>query len=50
MDTKTYESLGLHIAMRGAGIALRTTQVGDRYVLEDLRAGGFSLGGDVIRE
>jgi phosphoglucosamine mutase len=39
-------NLGLHIAMRRAGIALRTTQVGDRYVLEELRAGGFSLGGE----
>ena len=39
-------NLGLHIAMREAGIALKTTQVGDRYVLEELRAGGYSLGGE----
>jgi phosphoglucosamine mutase len=39
-------NLGLHLAMRGAGITLRTTAVGDRYVLEELRAGGFSLGGE----
>jgi phosphoglucosamine mutase len=39
-------NLGLHIAMRAAGIALRTTAVGDRYVLEELRSGGFSLGGE----
>jgi phosphoglucosamine mutase len=39
-------NLGLHLAMRDAGIALRTTQVGDRYVLEELRAHGFSLGGE----
>ncbi|MFC3964608.1 phosphoglucosamine mutase [Nocardia jiangsuensis] len=39
-------NLGLHIAMREAGIALRTTGVGDRYVLEELRRGGFSLGGE----
>jgi len=39
-------NLGLHIGMREAGIALRTTQVGDRYVLEELRAGGYSLGGE----
>jgi len=32
--------------MREAGITLRTTAVGDRYVLEDLRAGGYSLGGE----
>jgi phosphoglucosamine mutase len=39
-------NLGLHIAMREAGITLRTTAVGDRYVLEDLRVGGYSLGGE----
>jgi phosphoglucosamine mutase len=39
-------NLGLHIAMREAGIELRTTGVGDRYVLEELRRGGFSLGGE----
>jgi phosphoglucosamine mutase len=39
-------NLGLHLAMREHGIALRTTQVGDRYVLEELRAGGYSLGGE----
>ena len=32
--------------MRDAGIAMRTTAVGDRYVLEELRAGGFTLGGE----
>ncbi len=39
-------NLGLHIAMREAGIEVRTTAVGDRYVLEELRAGSFSLGGE----
>ncbi|MEU7479355.1 phosphoglucosamine mutase [Lentzea sp. NPDC042327] len=39
-------NLGLHIAMREAGIRLRTTAVGDRYVLQDLKAGGYSLGGE----
>ncbi|MFC5992704.1 phosphoglucosamine mutase [Pseudonocardia hispaniensis] len=39
-------NLGLHLAMRDAGIAVRTTAVGDRYVLEELRAGGYSLGGE----
>ncbi|WP_378737313.1 phosphoglucosamine mutase [Nocardia brasiliensis] len=39
-------NLGLHIAMREAGIALRTTAVGDRYVLEEIRRGGFTLGGE----
>ncbi|BBZ37629.1 phosphoglucosamine mutase [Mycobacterium conspicuum] len=39
-------NLGLHLAMRSAGVRVRTTGVGDRYVLEELRAGDFSLGGE----
>jgi phosphoglucosamine mutase len=39
-------NLGLHLAMRGAGISVVTTAVGDRYVLEELRARGLSLGGE----
>ncbi len=39
-------NLGLHLAMRSAGIDVRTTSVGDRYVLEEMRAGDFSLGGE----
>jgi phosphoglucosamine mutase len=39
-------NLGLHLAMRAAGIEVRTTGVGDRYVLEELRAGEFTLGGE----
>src|SRR3954452_2903808 len=39
-------NLGLHIAMRAEGIEVRTNGVGDRYVLEELRAGEFSLGGE----
>lgn len=39
-------NLGLHLAMNAAGITVRTTAVGDRYVLEELRSGGFSLGGE----
>jgi phosphoglucosamine mutase len=39
-------NLGLHLAMREAGIEVRTTAVGDRYVLEELRAGEYSLGGE----
>lgn len=31
-------NLGLHLAMRAAGITVHTTDVGDRYVLEQLRA------------
>ena len=39
-------NLGLHLAMREQGITLLTTAVGDRYVLEELRAGGLALGGE----
>ncbi len=39
-------NLGLHLAMRSVGISVRTTGVGDRYVLEELRAGQYSLGGE----
>ncbi len=39
-------NLGLHIAMREAGIDVKVTGVGDRYVLEELRAGGYALGGE----
>lgn len=44
--TTVMSNLGLHLAMRDAGIAVRTTGVGDRYVLEELRAGGYTLGGE----
>ena len=37
---------GFHAAMRAAGIDVATTQVGDRYVLEELRARGYTLGGE----
>lgn len=39
-------NLGLLLAMRDAGIRTVQTGVGDRYVLEAMRAGGFSLGGE----
>ncbi|WP_454085452.1 phosphoglucosamine mutase [Georgenia sp. Marseille-Q6866] len=39
-------NLGLILAMREAGIRTVQTAVGDRYVLEAMRAGGFSLGGE----
>ena len=44
--TTVMSNLGLHLAMRAAGIEVRTTGVGDRYVLEELRAGEYSLGGE----
>ncbi len=39
-------NLGLKLAMRAAGIAMVETKVGDRYVLEALRSGGYALGGE----
>jgi phosphoglucosamine mutase len=39
-------NLGLLLAMEAEGIAVRQTAVGDRYVLEEMRAGGFNLGGE----
>ncbi|MGH2855383.1 MAG: phosphoglucosamine mutase [Solirubrobacteraceae bacterium] len=37
---------GFHAAMRDADIAVCATKVGDRYVLEELRARGWVLGGE----
>ena len=39
-------NLGLHEAMKAAGIRVVTTEVGDRYVIEKMRANGYSLGGE----
>ena len=39
-------NLGFVQAMRGAGVGVRQTKVGDRYVLEAMKAGGYSLGGE----
>jgi phosphoglucosamine mutase len=44
--TTVMSNLGLHLAMREHGVTMRTTAVGDRYVVEELRAGGFTLGGE----
>ena len=32
--------------MRAAGIRVVQAQVGDRYVLEEMRIGGYTLGGE----
>jgi phosphoglucosamine mutase len=37
---------GFHTAMRDAGVEVATTAVGDRYVLDELRRRGWSLGGE----
>ena len=39
-------NLGLHRAMADRGIEVLQTAVGDRYVLESMNEGGFSLGGE----
>ena len=39
-------NLGLKLAMREHGIHLGQTGVGDRYVLEEMNLGGFSIGGE----
>ncbi|WP_375497046.1 phosphoglucosamine mutase [uncultured Jatrophihabitans sp.] len=39
-------NLGFHHAMRKAGVQVLTTAVGDRYVLEALRAHDLALGGE----
>ncbi|MPZ65198.1 MAG: phosphoglucosamine mutase [Pseudonocardiaceae bacterium] len=44
--TTMMSNLGLHLAMREHGVEVLTTAVGDRYVLEALRSGGYSLGGE----
>jgi phosphoglucosamine mutase len=39
-------NLGMERHLAGLGLALHRTQVGDRYVVERMRAGGFNLGGE----
>jgi phosphoglucosamine mutase len=39
-------NFGLERAFRARGIRLIRTAVGDRYVLEEMRAGGYQLGGE----
>lgn len=39
-------NLGLERYLDDQGIALRRTGVGDRYVVEEMRAGGFNMGGE----
>ena len=44
--TTVMSNIGFDRAMREAGIGVRQTKVGDRYVLEAMRSGGFTLGGE----
>ena len=39
-------NLGFVQAMRAAGVGVRQTKVGDRYVLEAMKRSGFTLGGE----
>jgi phosphoglucosamine mutase len=39
-------NLGLEIALREAGAQMIRTQVGDRYVVEEMVRGGFNFGGE----
>ncbi|PWR03529.1 phosphoglucosamine mutase [Meridianimarinicoccus roseus] len=39
-------NLGLERFLEGQGLVLLRSKVGDRYVVEDMRRGGFNLGGE----
>jgi len=39
-------NLGMFQAMERAGVKVRKTAVGDRYILEEMTASGYSLGGE----
>jgi len=39
-------NLGLEKSLQGLGLELIRTQVGDRYVVEAMRSGGYNLGGE----
>lgn len=42
----TMTNMGMELALRGHGIELIRTPVGDRYVVEVMRKGGYNLGGE----
>lgn len=44
--TTVMSNLGLLLAMQAAGVRTVQTAVGDRYVLEEMRAHGYTLGGE----
>jgi phosphoglucosamine mutase len=44
--TTVMSNLGLELALRGHGIDMVRTQVGDRYVLERMLADGYNFGGE----
>lgn len=44
--TTVMSNLGFHKALEREGIDKAVTAVGDRYVVEEMRAGGYNLGGE----
>ncbi len=42
----TMTNMGMEVALRARGIELVRTPVGDRYVVEAMRKGGYNLGGE----
>jgi phosphoglucosamine mutase len=44
--TTVMSNIGFVRAMREAGLGVRQTKVGDRYVLEAMRVSGYTLGGE----
>jgi phosphoglucosamine mutase len=44
--TTPMSNLGLEVALKSQGIRLERAQVGDRYVVEMMRQGGYLLGGE----
>jgi len=44
--TTVMSNLGLKIALKNLGLSLVQTDVGDRYVVEQMRQGGYNFGGE----
>lgn len=44
--TTVMSNLGLDLAIQGAGGRIEKTNVGDRYVVERMREGGYNVGGE----
>ena len=44
--TTVMANIGFHKAVKAAGCRIEVTKVGDRYVLEEMRAHGYALGGE----
>ena len=44
--TTVMSNMGLEIAMKKIGVNLVRTKVGDRYVVDEMRRGGYNLGGE----